>query len=184
MTKPASEPADLLRALFDALDVGVLVANDSAVYVEANLAASRLLGRRRDELVGAHLSEVVEEARRPEAEAQWRAFLRDGSQSGVFSVLLPDGTLRPLRFHAQAHLLPGRHVSFLTPAEPLASPESGAGPFLTLCAWTKRVRMGDRWVSIERYLREVHGVTVTHGMSPQARTVFVSGAPDPPGAPL
>jgi hypothetical protein len=39
--------------------------------------------------------------------------------------------------------------------------------FITLCAWTKRVRVGDRWCSIEDYLLQFHGLTVTHGICPE-----------------
>ena len=34
-----------------------------------------------------------------------------------------------------------------------------------MCAWSKTIKLGDRWVSFEEYLREQYGVEVTHGIS-------------------
>jgi hypothetical protein len=47
---------------------------------------------------------------------QWKAFIRDGSQSGVFRMKMPDGSLREFTFHAHVNFVPGLHCSFITPA--------------------------------------------------------------------
>jgi len=39
---------------------------------------------------------------------------------------------------------------------------------ITICAWTKQVRVGGEWMSIDRYLTEYCGVTLTHGISKEA----------------
>jgi PAS domain S-box-containing protein len=39
---------------------------------------------------------------------------------------------------------------------------------VTMCAWTRRVRLGDRWVSVEEFLTERLGARVTHGISEDA----------------
>ena len=39
---------------------------------------------------------------------------------------------------------------------------------LIVCAWTKRIKVGDRWLSLEQYLLEVHCITVSHGICPEA----------------
>lgn len=43
---------------------------------------------------------------------------------------------------------------------------------VTMCAWTRRLRLGDRWVTVEEYLRERLGVRVTHGISDDAITAM------------
>lgn len=161
---------ELFQALFEASSVGMLVADDDATYVEANRVACALFGRQRDTLVGAHLSDLVEGARRAEVNVQWQAFLRDGVQAGLFPILLPDGSRRMVAFQAMAHIVPGRHVSFLEPAPvPIPSDDGQPPPpVLVMCAWTKRVQQGTDWIPLEDYLARVHGVLVSHGISPQA----------------
>jgi PAS domain-containing protein len=36
---------------------------------------------------------------------------------------------------------------------------------VTMCAWTRRVKMDGRWVPVEEYLRVKFGVQVSHGIS-------------------
>ncbi|MDQ6939724.1 MAG: hypothetical protein M3119_06155 [Verrucomicrobiota bacterium] len=45
---------------------------------------------------------------------------------------------------------------------------------LTLCAWTKKVRVRDEWIPLEAYLRNELGVTITHGMSEESAGKFLS----------
>jgi len=165
-------PAELasLRALFDCFPTGVLIANDDAIYVAANAAASELLGRPREKLVGAHLADLVASGRRHEVTAQWQAFLRDGMQNGAFAVQLPDGQQRRVQFHAQANFVPGLHCSFFE-LEQTPSPTSAqynGKPLVTMCAWTKQVKVGNAWLSVERYLDDHHGTVVSHGLCPSA----------------
>ncbi len=151
--------------LFENLSLGILVADDDAFYVDANLAACELFGRTRSEILGHHLSEFIEGARQEEVDVQWRAFLRDGIQQGRFNIQLPRGESQPISFHAQANFAPGLHCSFIT-AAPRELPAEGN--LIALCAWTKRVRVGDRWLPLEEYFEQVHGLTVTHGICPEA----------------
>jgi hypothetical protein len=37
-----------------------------------------------------------------------------------------------------------------------------------VCAWTKRIRVADHWVSFEEFLRSRLGIEVTHGISEEA----------------
>ncbi|HVW84195.1 MAG TPA: PAS domain-containing protein [Bryobacteraceae bacterium] len=155
-----------LRELFEGLDTGVLIADDQARYVDVNRAACDLFGRTRSELVGHHLSEFIEGARAADVNTQWAAFIRDGMQSGIFNIQLPDRSSRMFEFQAKANFVPGLHCSFLTP---LPEPTEGStGPHLTICAWTKRVRVDGKWIAIEEYLQERHGLSVSHGICPDA----------------
>jgi small-conductance mechanosensitive channel len=42
------------------------------------------------------------------------------------------------------------------------------GSLLTICAWTKQVKVDGEWMSIDRYLTERCGVHLTHGISREA----------------
>jgi PAS domain-containing protein len=155
------------------LDLGVLIADDAAVYVDVNKAACELFGRRPSEIVGHHLSEFIEGARVHEVDVQWKAFLRDGSQAGVFSIQLPNGSSRAFNFQARANFVEGLHCSFVT-ASPDLQQVPDAQSRVTMCAWTRRVRVGDKWLDIEHYLKLVHGLDVSHGISPDAFAAFGS----------
>jgi len=52
---------------------------------------------------------------------------------------------------------------------------------LTVCAWTKRIRTGEEWQTIEDFLTTRLHLKVTHGISDEARQEFVAslekGAP-------
>lgn len=175
---PAS--GSYLRALFDRSHVGILVANDAATYVDANARICQLLGGPREEVVGRSLSDFIRPGNAPAVATQWRAFLRDGQQSGVFDLRRLDGTYQTVSFHAQANFVPGLHCSFLTP---VARAPAGATPdMVTLCAWTKRVCVDhDEWIPLEDYLARAHGKSVSHGISPQAyEQFFPRGNPEKP----
>jgi PAS domain S-box-containing protein len=45
---------------------------------------------------------------------------------------------------------------------------------LTICAWTKRIRTGEQWETIEDFLTTRLRFKVTHGISDEARRDFVS----------
>jgi PAS domain-containing protein len=165
----------LHQRLLNLLDVAVLVADDSATYVEANDAACRLLARRREEIVGHHLSEFILDGTRELVDRQWAAFLRAGAQTGMFPLKVAAGDVRLARFSARANVVPGLHCSFLND-QPVQSASGAEEPMLVVCAWTQRVFWKDRWVSLPQYLLAAHGVAVTHGMCPDAFALFDDGS--------
>lgn len=60
--------------------------------------------------------------------------------------------------------------------------------WLTVCAWSGRVKMGPDWVTMEEYLKRRFGVRVTHGMAPDVYrqlfdTVLKTAPVDPPKLP-
>ena len=42
------------------------------------------------------------------------------------------------------------------------------GRILTMCAWTRQIKVNEEWISIEEYLRKHVGLQVTHGISREA----------------
>jgi len=163
-----SQPANYLRELFESLPIAVLLADDDANYVDVNGAACELLQRERSELIGRSVSSVLAPGRAADVDIQWKAFLRDGEQSGEVELLLPDGSIQMAHFHARANFAPGLHCSFMNRAAVSARRESADGSLLTMCAWTKQVRVGDEWMSIEHYLADHHAMRISHGVAPDA----------------
>ena len=39
---------------------------------------------------------------------------------------------------------------------------------ITICAWTKQVRVDGEWLSIEEFLKKYLEINITHGISPEA----------------
>jgi len=46
--------------------------------------------------------------------------------------------------------------------------------FVTICAWSKMVRLGEEWLTIEQYLQRQHGMSVSHGISDKELKKFIS----------
>jgi PAS domain S-box-containing protein len=162
-----------LRTLLDRSPMGILVANDAATYVDVNAAACQFLKGKREEILGRNLADFLRPGHAAQAATQWRAFLRDGRQSGVLELRRLDGGYQTVHFHAEANFQPGLHCSFLTA---VPEPISSVSDLLTLCAWTKQVCIDDEWMPLEDYFVRAHGKSVSHGISPQAYDQFFPGS--------
>lgn len=46
---------------------------------------------------------------------------------------------------------------------------------LTVCAWTKQIRVGEEWLSFETFIETRLGLKVSHGIHPDATTQFLEG---------
>lgn len=166
---------DIEHALFQQAFDAILVADDDAVYVHANPAACILFGVPYEQLIGSRVYGFKPDDTHELVRSQWQAFLEQGDQSGIFDIHRPDGSVQRAAFRAKANVLPGLHVSFLTPIATLEVPEFDNGErFLTICAWSKRIKMGDRWISIEQFLAHHLNVKLSHGICPQAEEKFFS----------
>ena len=49
---------------------------------------------------------------------------------------------------------------------------------VTVCAWTKRIKIGGRWMSFEDFILDELGLKVTHGMAPEVSEKFRALEPD------
>lgn len=104
------------RALFDAVGVPMLIADDERRYVDANGAACSALGRSRDEIVGTTVDELTPPELRGDLDTAWQKFLRTGAMSGVFRLVLPGGRMARFDYTAIAGVGAGRHLSVVVPA--------------------------------------------------------------------
>ncbi len=101
------------RALFEGALDPMLLADDDARYVDANLAACALLGLSHTEICSRRVVDLAPEPAKPGFDQVWQAFLRDGKQQGEYQLQLADGRIRDIEFSASADVLPGRHLSIL-----------------------------------------------------------------------
>ena len=101
------------RAVFEnALDA-IIVGDDERRLIDANPAASLLLGRSRDELLQMRVEDLFPTASREAATSLWARFIAEGEQHGEISLLHADGSLRIADYRARASILPGRHLSVM-----------------------------------------------------------------------
>ena len=95
--------------------VAVLVVDDDRHCVEANLAACRLLGRSRKELVGRSVDDLLAPEMGERLEKVWGAFREGGGHAGPFS-LAPGAASGQVDIGVTSNLLPGRHLLLLAPS--------------------------------------------------------------------
>ena len=113
----ADDPTiNALRRLIAGASCAVLVADRVGRYVAANDRACDLTGYTIGDLLRKTLSDLTGAADDRVAEVLWRAFLDRGQQTGKFSIRRHDGSSVLVRYDALANILPGFHVTFLTPA--------------------------------------------------------------------
>lgn len=48
---------------------------------------------------------------------------------------------------------------------------------LTVCAWSQKIRIEDEWLTFEEFLVRKLGLSLTHGISPEAAKAFREGLP-------
>ncbi len=91
----------------------MLIADDQRRYVDANRAACLLLRCAREEVLRRSIDDLTPPESRADTAALWDAFLREGTQSGTFELLMPDGPRLRVDYSATANIEPGRHLSIL-----------------------------------------------------------------------
>jgi DNA-binding CsgD family transcriptional regulator len=101
-------------ATFESSLLPMLVANDQRRYVDANRAACLLLRLPLEKVLELSIDALTPHELRQHTVELWAAFLRDGSQSGTFELLMPDGARVLVEYSATANVEPGRHLSVLS----------------------------------------------------------------------
>ena len=101
------------RSLFDMAVDAIVLADDQGRWIDANPAMERLVGLSHDELLGMSPADIVDEAARDSISTAWSTFLQEGSMTGQFELVRPDGERRFVDFAAKANFVPGRHLSII-----------------------------------------------------------------------
>jgi DNA-binding CsgD family transcriptional regulator len=111
----------------------MLVVDNERRYVDANRAACLLLRLPREGVLRLRIDDLTPPEFRRNTVELWNAFLREGSQSGTFELLMPDGARLLVDYSATAEVEPGQHLSVLSiptrdHANDAISPESDRRP--------------------------------------------------------
>jgi PAS domain S-box-containing protein len=109
--------------------VALLVVDDHCRVAEANVAASRILGLGRGEVVGRTLAELLLPSAAERLEGVWQAFHETGGHAGPFELAWA-GATGPIDISVTARVVPGRHLVLLAPTNgtPVEPPTNGSAP--------------------------------------------------------
>ena len=102
-----------LKAIFEGSLDAILLAGDDARYVDANPAATALLGYSREEMLGLSVRDVLLVPAGQDFDAYWSAIRARGTHSGEFVLYRKDGTTVEVEGRATFDILPGLHLRTL-----------------------------------------------------------------------
>ncbi|MDI3289595.1 PAS domain S-box protein [Polyangium sp. 15x6] len=108
-----TESERLYQSIFEHAFDGILVADDAGRLLDVNPCACALLRAPRDELLRWTVFDLRPPALAAELRAAWPAFLEAGRFRAEGPFQRADGTTFIGEFAAQAHFMPGRHLSTL-----------------------------------------------------------------------
>jgi PAS domain S-box-containing protein len=112
------ELQSLFRAVVFHPSSPILVADDDRNYQEASVGAGKLLGLRRENIIGRRLDDFLAPSVSPLLRDRWEQFLKDGDQAGTLQLLRPDGSSYDVEYRARGNVLPVRHLLLLKDKPP------------------------------------------------------------------
>ncbi len=156
-------------ASFTSSLVPMLVADDRRRYVEANQAACLLLRLSREEILQLRIDDLTPAGRENVTDKLWKAFVRDGTQTGTFELAMPDGARLLVDYSAKANVEPGRHLSLFDfpasrrPAKPTPDEKRKVAQLTSREREVLRlIAMGERGASIALSLGISSATVETH----------------------
>ena len=116
MTEPVATGAgELIGRGAAGASVALLVVDDELRVAEASLAACRLLGTAREDVVDHPLGELLSPLAADRLEGVWQVFQENGGHAGPFELGWADARA-PIDISITAEVLPGRHLLLLSPS--------------------------------------------------------------------
>jgi PAS domain S-box-containing protein len=97
------------KAVFLSSQDALLIADNNAVYTEANPAAALILGLPVEEIIGSHVAKFA--LKDYDFAPVWRRFVQDGCAAYETKLLRGDGEIRDIECTWVANIQPGRHLS-------------------------------------------------------------------------
>jgi PAS domain S-box-containing protein len=105
--------AEAYIKLFENSSDAILVADNSANYVEMNEAACQLFGYGKDEFLTKSVKDVSPVTSIEETKRLWEIFLSQKEMEGEFDIVIKSGEIRKTHFRAVTNFIPGYHLSIL-----------------------------------------------------------------------
>ncbi|HYH62657.1 MAG TPA: LuxR C-terminal-related transcriptional regulator [Solirubrobacterales bacterium] len=168
-----SEVVTRLRAAFGRSKHAILILDDERRWVTANHAAADLLATPLDEIPWHKIDDFAPPASQPDIEANWKAFLSNGSAEGWTRLIVPGHTQIQVEYSAIAKILPGRHlITYVTPDEDF--PEKAEDLARSAAATTDSDRQGEQTQLTEREREVLMHVSTGLQTREIAETLFLS----------
>ena len=186
----AELPADLLfQNAFDHAAIGMALVAPDGTWLRVNRSVCRMTGYTEAEMLKMRFQDIthpedldldlenVEKMLCGEVttyQMEKRYLHKSGSIVwGLLSVsLVCDSAGKPLFFISQIQDISARKESIERLARADAEVKRLRRGLLKVCAWTKRIEVDGRWVSIEEFLSQYLQLQLTHGMSDEAVRLF------------
>ncbi|MGI2335909.1 MAG: PAS domain S-box protein [Dehalogenimonas sp.] len=112
-TRSLISSENLYHAVFNTSIDALLLADDDARYVAVNESACRMFGLSREELLKKSLFDITPVPNRELGLQLWHDFIKEGYQSGEYTIVNALGNEIFIDYRAVANVLPGMHMSFL-----------------------------------------------------------------------
>jgi CheY-like chemotaxis protein len=97
-------------------DVALIIADDHGRYLAANEEAARITGYDAQELTSLSVADLTGTPQPAGTAELWNEFIAERAQEGLFMVKRRSGESIAVRYVAIAHVVPGLHLSALSPA--------------------------------------------------------------------
>lgn len=183
-------PEDLLfQNAFDSAAIGMALVAPDGAWLRVNRSLCQMTGYTEDELLKMRFQDIthqedldldlenVEKMLCGEIATYQmeKRYLHKGGAIvwGLLSVsLVRDSAGKPLFFISQIQDITARKESEERLAKADEEIKRLRHGLLKVCAWTKRIEVDGRWVSIEEFLSHYLQLQLTHGMSEEAVRLF------------
>jgi PAS domain S-box-containing protein len=108
-----AETGRRMQALFSASMDSILFLDSAGHYVDANPAASALLGYSRDEIRTMSIGDLAPPDRKPAVSAIWDDVKSSRGRRGEFAIVRKNGEVRDIEYATASNVLPGLHCAFM-----------------------------------------------------------------------
>ena len=178
----------LFQSAFDYAAIGMALVAPDGTWLRVNRSVCKMTGYTEAELLEMRFQDIthpddlhldlenVEKMLCGEVvtyQMEKRYFHKNGSTVwGLLSVSLVCEDGKPLFFISQIQDITARRQNEEKLAEADAEIRRLRAGLLKVCAWTKRIEVDGRWVSIEEFLSQHLHLQLTHGMSEEAVRLF------------
>lgn len=108
-----AESQSLFLAVFNGAQDAILLTNDFGEIIEANPAATKLLGLTRSSLLRRKVWSILPKSGETDGAALWKDFLRSGTQNTEVTVRQHGDRSADVDYRAVARIVPGVHLSIL-----------------------------------------------------------------------
>ena len=186
---PASDADTLFQNAFEHAAIGMALVAPDGSWLRVNRSVCEITGYSEAELLKRTFQDIThpDDLKRDVANAkkmlageidtyhmEKRYFHKNGSIVWVLlSVsLMRDDRGEPRFFISQIQDITQRKESEAQLSEAAKEIKNLRSQLVKVCAWTKRIQINDRWISVDEFLRDHLHLNLTHGMSVEGARLF------------